>query len=168
MLIVYTGEGKGKTSASVGQLLRAYGQGMSLAFGQFMKRDGQAGEQKVIADLLGQARYKVNGCGFYRDESEKEKHRQAALELIGWAMALLPELDMLVLDEALYALGSGLITEEELRDLIAACRKADVHLVISGRGVPDWLRVDADLVTEMLCLKHHYNSGHKAQKGIEF
>ena len=83
--------------------------------------------------------------------------------------ALADERDlMLVLDEVLYAFGNGLVTRQELEGLIAMARELDVHLVLSGRGLPDWLRAEADLVTEMGEVKHPHQQGVKAGKGIEF
>lgn len=167
MLLVYTGDGKGKTSATVGQAVRAIGQNFKVAFVQLMKRDVHAGEQRILERELGEDFF-VGGCGFYLDEAEKPKHRAAALEALDWAKSRAGKRDMLLLDEALYALRAELLTEEELRELIAMCRDGDTHLVLSGRGAPDWLVEEADMVTELLPLKHHYQAGIKAQKGIEF
>ena len=167
MLLIYTGNGKGKTSASVGQAIRAYGQGLAVAFGQFMKRPGQAGEQKMLAVLL-EERFRAGGPGFFRDEEEREKHREAAAGLLRWAEDMLASVDMLVLDEALYALGHGLVLEEELAGLTEKARKNGTHLVLSGRGLPAWLETEADLITEMTEKKHPFAEGRKASPGIEF
>lgn len=167
MIIVYTGNGKGKTSASVGQTVRALGQGLRVAFAQFMKRPDQAGEQRMLATLL-QERYHAGGRGFFRTEEDRPEHREAALAVLGWAQKECASCDMLVLDESLYALGSGLLLEEELRTVIAMARRNDAHLVLSGRGLPDWLRDEADIVTEMREIKHAYADGRKAVKGVEF
>lgn len=167
MLIIYTGNGKGKTSASVGQSVRALGQGLRVSFAQFMKRPDQAGEQRVLAGLLKESYY-AGGRGFFRTEESREEHREAAEAVLGWAQKALESCDMLVLDESLYALGSGLLLEDELKTVIAAARRKNVHLVLSGRGLPDWLRDEADLVTEMREIKHPYASGHKAVRGVEF
>ena len=75
---------------------------------------------------------------------------------------------MLVLDEALYALNAGLLTEDELRGLIELCRDANTHLVLSGRGLPAWLEAEADLVSDIGERKHPMQTGEKAQAGIEF
>lgn len=167
MILVYTGNGKGKTSASVGQAVRAMGQGLRVAFAQFMKRPDQAGEQRMLADLL-KERYYAGGRGFFRTEESRPDHREAALAVLDWAQKELETSDMLVLDESLYALGSGLLLEEELKALISAARRGNTHLVLSGRGLPDWLRDEADLVTEMREIKHPYADGHKAVRGVEF
>lgn len=167
MLLIYTGNGKGKTSATVGQAIRAIGQGFKVAFAQFMKSDVKAGEQIILERELGD-NFLIGGCGFYRNEAEKQKHRAAALEVLDWVREKAAGLDMLLLDEALYALGSGLLEKDELVDLIELCRKHNTHLVLSGRGAPEWLVAEADTVSELLPVKHHYDSGIKAQKGIEF
>ncbi len=167
MILIYTGNGKGKTTASVGQAIRAHGQGLSVAFGQFMKRPEQAGEQRVLADLL-QERFVAGGLGFFRNEKDREKHRQAALDLLNWAETLLTSVDMLVLDESLNAIRLGLLLPEEVKNLLEKARKTGTHLVLSGRGLPDWLEAEADLVTEMVEQKHPFNEGHQAMPGIEF
>ena len=167
MILVYTGDGKGKTSASVGQAVRAHGQGLAVAFGQFMKSPGQAGEQKLLAVLL-KERFRAGGLGFFRNEQERDKHRQAAAELLRWAEDMIASVDMLVLDEALYALGHGLVLEEELAGLTEKARKKGMHLVLSGRGLPAWLEAEADLVTEMTEKKHPFAEGRLASPGIEF
>lgn len=167
MIIVYTGNGKGKTSASVGQAVRALGQGLRVSFAQFMKRSDQAGEQRMLAELLGE-RFFAGGKGFFRTEESREEHREAARAVLDWALGMIDASDMLVLDESLYALGSGLLQERELRSLIAEARSKSMHLVLSGRGLPDWLKDEADLVTEMVEMKHPYAEGRKAVKGVEF
>ena len=167
MILVYTGQGKGKTSACVGQAARAHGQGLKVAFGQFMKRPGQAGEQKVLSLLLGD-RFFVSGRGFFRREEERPAHRKAAGILLSWAMLQARSADMLILDEALYALSCGLLAREEAEDLLALARERQFHLVLSGRGLPDWLCRAADLVTEMEAIKHPHQEGIQPVLGIEF
>ncbi|MFR8277376.1 MAG: cob(I)yrinic acid a,c-diamide adenosyltransferase, partial [Desulfovibrio fairfieldensis] len=118
MILVYTGNGKGKTSACVGQAVRALGQNMTVAFGQFMKRDGQAGEQRMLAQWLG-PRFLAGGEGFLRREEDRPAHRAAALRVLAWARARVPEADMLILDECLYALDAGILTRQEVEALMA-------------------------------------------------
>lgn len=176
MILVYTGNGKGKTSACVGQAIRALGRDFEVFFVQFMKSGGVAGEQRLLASLLGKNFY-CGGKGFYRGrEEEFATHRSAALETLDWARERLlepsqkkhPAGRMLVLDEALYALNHGLLAEDELRGLMALCRGQDTHLVLSGRGLPDWLKAEADLVSEILEVKHPLQTNGKAIPGIEF
>lgn len=167
MLLIYTGNGKGKTSACVGQAIRALGQGMAVAFGQFMKRAGQAGEQAMLERLLGE-RFRAGGKGFLRREEDRPAHRKAAQDMLQWAGETLPGVDMLVLDEALYALGYGIVTREELEHLLELAETEGRHLVLSGRGLPDWLAERADLITEMTEVKHPWQKGVQATRGIEF
>lgn len=167
MILVYTGNGKGKTSASVGQAIRAHGQGLRVGFCQFMKRPDQAGEQTVLRSLLRESFY-AGGKGFFRKEETREQHRSAALLVLAKARSLLADLDLLVLDESLYALGSGLLEQAELQGIMAEARAAEVHLVLSGRGLPDWLKAEADLITHMDELKHPHAAGQTAQRGIEY
>ena len=167
MILIYTGNGKGKTSACVGQALRAVGQDLRVGFGQFIKRDVQAGEQRMLARLLGDD-FCAGGLGFFRREEERPAQRAAALRLLEWAEQRLPRLDMLVLDESLYALRAELIARAEVERLVAAARAASCHLVLSGRDAPDWLVDMADLVTSLTEVKHPAARGVSAQRGIEF
>ncbi|NCD24152.1 MAG: cob(I)yrinic acid a,c-diamide adenosyltransferase [Deltaproteobacteria bacterium] len=168
MLLIYTGNGKGKTSACVGQAVRALGRGFRVAFGQFMKRPDQAGEQKILAQLLGAAFFAC-GAGFYRDPADYQRHRSRVEELLGWVRTRLADgLDLLVLDEAVYALGAGLLTAEEMMEMIQLCAARNCHLVLSGRGAPGWLVDRADIVSEIVEVKHVFAQGGKARPGIEF
>lgn len=167
MLLIYTGDGKGKTCACVGQAVRALGQGLSVAFGQFMKRHGQAGEQRMLAQWLGD-RFLAGGEGFLRRKEDRPAHRAAALRVLAWAREQLSSADMLILDETLYALGAGILEREEVESLLAEARAQNRHLVLSGRNAPDWLIEAADLVTEMGEIKHPWRAGVKAAPGIEF
>ena len=167
MILIYTGNGKGKSSACVGQTIRAIGQGLRVAFVQFMKKEGVAGEQLVLYQLLGE-KFRAGGKGFLRVDEDRPQHREAALDTLTWALDALPEVDMLVLDEILYALGAGILHPEEVCGLVDKARLCDVHLVLSGRGLPAWLEEKADLVTVMEERKHPWQQGHTAMRGIEF
>lgn len=167
MIIVYTGNGKGKTSACVGQTIRALGRDIPVAFGQFMKKDHQAGEQKVLAQLLGD-NYLAGGRGFLRKPEERPLHREAALATLNWALERLPKVGMVVLDETLYALSAEILTREEVLDLLDKAQAHETHVVLSGRNIPDWLQERADLVTEMGEVKHPWQQGVPATIGIEF
>lgn len=174
MIIVYTGNGKGKTSACVGQALRALGQNFTVFFAQFMKSGNVAGEQRLLTTLLGDNFY-CNGKGFYRGrEEEFAAHRAAVEEALAWAHGRLgmPPAQgvgrMLILDETLYALNAGLLLEDELRAIIQLCREQNIHLILSGRGLPSWLKDEADLISEIHEIKHPLRSGGKSMPGIEF
>lgn len=167
MIIVYTGNGKGKTSACVGQAVRALGQDMQVAFAQFMKQNGQAGEQSMLSQWLGE-NFLAGGRGFLRKPEQRPAHREAALTTLHWALERLPQVQMLVLDESLYALSAEILLREELQALLGKARECNTHVVLSGRNIPDWLREEADLVTEMGEVKHPWQQGTGATKGIEF
>lgn len=165
MLLVYTGRGKGKTCACVGQALRAIGRGMAVAFGQFMKRDGQAGEQAVLTRLLG-GNFRAAGPGFLRGAADRPAHEAAAAELLAWARERLTA-DMLVLDEAVYALNAGALRRDALERLLDEAARERCHVVLSGRDAPDWLVERADLVTSMTEVRHPWRRGVPATPGIE-
>ena len=167
MIYVYTGNGKGKTSACLGQAVRAYGRGMRVAFVQFMKRDGEAGEQAFLRNLLG-GNFLAPGEGFFRREEERPRHRAAARRALDWAKSRLGQVDILIADEILYALGKQLVQEEDIEVLLQQARKPDTHLVLSGRGFPDALAPEVDLITEMKEIKHPWRAGHSAVPGLDF
>lgn len=167
MIFVYTGSGKGKTSACLGQVVRALGRGMNVAFAQFMKRDGEAGEQAFLRNCLGD-NFLAGGAGFFRNEADRPLHRQAVEATLAWARERLPNMDVLILDESLYALGHKLLTKDELRDIFALCRKVECHLILSGRGFPDDMLAEVDLITEMREIKHPWCEGTPAVKGLDY
>lgn len=171
MILVYTGEGKGKTTAATGQAIRALGQNMTVAFAQFLKRPGQAGEQDMLSRLLG-SNFHAGGLGFLRREEERPAHRNAALSTLAWAAKQLagpkrPQL--LVLDESIYALSMGLLHISELTPLLdQADQEPTCHVVLTGRDAPEQLIRRADLVTTMTVTKHPFDTGTPAQPGIEY
>lgn len=167
MIIVYTGNGKGKTSAAVGQAIRAYGNGIPLCFVQFMKSNVRAGEQIVLQKLL-QDNFYIGGIGFFRNEADRAKHRQAVLASLAWLDTKKEQAVMLCCDEILYAYHAKLMTKEEIEELITYCNTHGKHLVLSGRYAPDWLIEQADIVSEIQEIKHACTKGVKAQRGIEF
>lgn len=167
MIVVYTGNGKGKTSACIGQAIRALGHGMRVGFFQYMKRPDTAGEQKILAQLLGD-NCVAGGLGFLRSPEQYAAHREAGVLLTARILPLIPEFDMLILDEALSALRSAVLTQEEMRRIMALCGQNKTHLVLSGREAPQWIIDAAELVTEMVEVKHPYSKGIAAERGIEF
>ncbi len=167
LILIYTGNGKGKTSACVGQSIRAIGQGLQVAFLQFMKRNQEAGEQLMLEKLLGE-NFLAAGLGFFRNEDERKAHRQAALDGLAWAHERLVKMDMIILDESLYALHANLLEQQEIEHMLHMASECKTHLVLSGRNAPQWLMDRAHLVTEMQEIKHPWKQGIKASKGIEF
>ncbi len=167
MIIVYTGNGKGKTSACVGQAIRAHGNNMRVCFAQFMKSDQQTGEQQFLQKLL-QEDFFIGGRGFFTHEDQRAEHRAAAKLVLAWAHKKIATAQMLILDECLYALKSELVSQTEVEELITVCNKKAVHLVLSGRGLPIWLTKRADIVSEIVDVKHASKAGVGATQGIEF
>ena len=167
LTILYTGNGKGKTTASMGQAMRAVGQGLNVCVIQFIKGTWLTGEAKACA-TLGLVEFHSMGSGFTWRESPQETKRAAEA---GWTLAeekvMGGAFDMVILDELTYLITYQLIDESCILNLIRN-RPSHVHLVISGRDASAALIEAADLVTEIKEVKHPYAVGVKAQPGIEF
>jgi cob(I)alamin adenosyltransferase len=167
LILVNTGEGKGKTTAALGILLRAWGRGMKVVLIQFMKRSADYGEHRAVRQLG--VEMLTPGSGFTWQGVDAEKSRSQALALweAGRGRISSGEPDIVILDEFSYPLRYGWIPLEEVLEVLRA-RPHKVHVVITGRGVPQELIDAADLVTEMREVKHPFRKGVKAQPGIEF
>ncbi len=169
LVIVNTGEGKGKSTAALGLLLRAWGRGFRVCVIQFIKAEtGQWGEVKA-AKKLG-IEWHTTGDGFTWTSKDMEQTTARAIK--GWELAqekiTSGQYDLIVLDEFTYALHFGWLETTQVIDWLKANKPADLHLVITGRDAPADLIQYADLVTEMLAIKHPFDQGIKAQAGIEF
>lgn len=168
LLIVHTGRGKGKTTAALGLLLRAWGHGMRAIMLQFVKSSSANYGEHRAAKRTGME-ILAHGSGFTWQSKDAESGRALALEL--WEMAkgkiCSGEYDMVVLDEFSYPLNYGWISVEEAINVLQG-RPKGVHVVITGREVPQAVIEVADLVTEMREVKHPLRVGIKAQPGIEF
>ena len=169
-LQVYTGDGKGKTTAALGLILRAAGRGLPCFLGQFMKGYGY-GELRALEAFAGLVRVEQFGspeCIPWREEPAEEDLALAAAGLDRCREVLeAGEHKIVVLDEISVTVRFRLITEDQLMDLVAA-RPAHVELVCTGRYAPKRLIEAADLVTEMREVKHPYASkGAPARDGIE-
>ncbi len=173
LIIVHTGEGKGKTTAALGLALRAWGNGLRILILQFIKGGWTYGELRAIEELQkinGNIQVQQCGLGFTRRNNEKEEeHREAARRALEEAQKAITggSWDMVILDEINYAVKFGLISEADLIALLDL-RPPSLHLVLTGRDAHPSLLERADLVTEMKLVKHPYLQGIKAQKGIEF
>ncbi|MDD4168922.1 MAG: cob(I)yrinic acid a,c-diamide adenosyltransferase [Desulfotomaculaceae bacterium] len=172
LLIVNTGNGKGKTTASLGMALRAWGQGMKVLVIQFIKGAGRDyGEQKAAKKLGPGLTICPAGRGFIREAGETylDQHRRAALEALDLAGMEIPtrKYNLVVLDEILYAIHYKLVSLGDVMDLVNQ-KPEHLHLVLTGRYAPPEIIERADLVTEMKEIKHPFSRGIKAQKGIEF
>jgi cob(I)alamin adenosyltransferase len=169
LVLVNTGKGKGKTTASIGTLIRALGQGHKAAFVQFIK-SAPSGEgkflEKYAKDNPGTFFYAKIGLGFLKDEpSEKDAAR--AREGMDLAAKLSREYDLLILDEVNIALDKGLIPVSEMVEFIKN-KPPKLSLILTGRGCPPEIVELAHTVTEMHEVKHAYHAGIPAKKGIDF
>ncbi|RUM89290.1 MAG: cob(I)yrinic acid a,c-diamide adenosyltransferase [Thermodesulfatator sp.] len=165
---VYTGEGKGKTTAALGLALRALGAGLRVAFLQFLKK-GEFSEIRALRRFEPQVLLRqFHSGGFVRGEPSEEV-RQAVSQ--GWQEAqrliLSGDFQVVVLDEAHVALSLGLFSLEEVLETLSR-RPEGVEVVLTGRGAPQPLIEAADLVTEMRAVKHYYQRGISARRGIEY
>lgn len=169
LFLLFTGNGKGKTTAAIGLVFRALGHGHKVSIIQFLKGSWKYGEleaAKRFQDLLD---FHVMGRGFTWQSSDLSKDVEAAREAWGFARETIAanKHQLVILDELTYLISYGLLDVREVIDVIAA-RPAGMHLVVTGRGAPESLIDAADLVTEMREIKHSYKEGVTAQKGIEF
>jgi cob(I)alamin adenosyltransferase len=173
LTIVYTGNGKGKTTASIGLVVRAAGNRMRVFFLQFIKGQWKSGEREILRALPG-VDLEVTGRGFtiegLRDPRiPMDDHAAAAAH--GWLRAKeivqFGDYDLVVLDEILGAVHADLVPLQELLELVRT-KPSHLHLVLTGRDAPPELIEEADLVSEVLPIKHPFERGIKAQRGVEF
>lgn len=166
LIIVHTGDGKGKTTAALGLAVRAWGAGLKVLILQFIKGARRSGELNAL-DALG-IEVRQLGLGFITRENfaEQQKSARAAIETARREISS-GAWDLIVLDEINYAVKFGLLDAEEILSLIKI-RPPQMHLVFTGRAAPVELIDAADLVTEMKLIKHPYQNGVAAQSGIEF
>ncbi len=169
LVIVNTGKGKGKTTAALGMLLRAWGRGMRVCMLQFIKnKNAQYGENKA-AHILDLEIIPI-GDGF--TWTSKDMDKTIALALQGWEDAKQRiksgDYDMVILDEFTYPLHFGWLDIDQVIAWLKENKPPMTHLIITGRDAPGELIEYADLVTEMNPIKHPYNDGIHAQPGVEF
>lgn len=172
LVIVFTGDGKGKTSAALGIALRAFGHGMYVSMIQFIKSPSTTGET-LATDRLGQEIEIITaGKGFVTGPGSTfplSEHRKAAEEALVLAQQRIRSgaWNILILDEINNAVQLGLIDIKAVLDLIRN-KPSKLHLVLTGRNAHPDLIAAADMVTEMRAIKHPYDAGVPAQKGIDF
>lgn len=170
LIFVFTGDGKGKTSAAYGMALRAAGNGMQVLILQFMKGLPAIGEIKALDKTILPITIKRFGRpGFVQNRVCEVLDLHIAhqgLEAFREAIAS-QAYDLIILDEIIVTVDFGLLKIEEVIKAIEK-RSPELHLVLTGRKADDALLEIADLVTEMKEIKHPYHRGIKAQKGIEF
>lgn len=169
LLLVLTGNGKGKSSSGFGMVARALGHGMKVGVVQFIKGRSATGEENFFRRFPDEVVYHVTGEGFTWETQDKEQDRRVAEE--GWrkAAALLadPEIGLVLLDELNIVLKYGYLDlARVLEDL--RLRPSMQHVVVTGRGAPAELVEAADTVTELSAVKHAFQAGIRAQKGVEY
>ncbi len=171
LVIVHTGNGKGKTTAAMGLALRAIGQGLKVLMLQFIKGSWKYGELKSIKRLGPDFIIQQLGKGFICSNSELDDNEIKENICSSWELArkeiLSDKHDMVILDEINYVVSYGLLTVEEVLTLLDE-KPERLHLIMTGRDAHNKIIERADLVTEMKETKHPYSKGVKAQKGIEF
>ncbi|MCK4427115.1 MAG: cob(I)yrinic acid a,c-diamide adenosyltransferase [candidate division Zixibacteria bacterium] len=172
LVIVYTGDGKGKTTAALGMALRAAGHGKKVSIVQFIKNFKNYGELKFVKKYDCGIEIKAIGKGYVKIKGDKfpfEEHVKAAKDALRFAKEkiLSKEYDIIVLDEVNIALDKKLLTLKEVIELIQQ-KPSSLHLVLTGRNAPKKLLQLADLVSEVKEIKHPYKRGIIAQKGIEY
>jgi cob(I)alamin adenosyltransferase len=174
LIIVLTGDGKGKTTAAFGQALRAAGAGLRVAIVQFIKGAWQTGEVRAIRRSGLPIEVVRSGRGFTIEQLRDPRipmadHAAAAVAGLARARELVMggAFDLVVLDEIFAAVTAGLIGEADVLALLDE-RRPDTHLVLTGRAAPAAVVARADLVSEIRLVKHPYAAGVRAQRGIEF
>lgn len=167
LLLVLTGNGKGKSSSAFGMVARALGYGMNVGVAQFIKGRSDTGEEAFFSQQPG-VEWHVLGEGFTWETQDRERDIRKAEE--GWEIAcrLLrdPAIHLVVLDELTYTMKYGYLDTQRILDDIAA-RPPMQHVIVTGRGAPQALIDAADTVTELMDVKHAWRAGIKAQPGID-
>jgi len=170
LVLVFTGDGKGKTTAALGLVLRTLGHGDRVAVVQFIKGGWQPGEAKAL-ELFGDAlHWHALGEGFTWETQDRERDRQLVQQAWERSLSYLADQErkLVVLDEVNVALKLGYLGLDQLLEGLAL-RPELTHVALTGRGAPPALVERADLVTEMKLLRHPFREqGVKAQRGIEF
>lgn len=168
-ILIFTGDGKGKTTAALGLALRASGHGMRVRIIQFIKADDSVGEVSALAGN-GLITLSQTGLGFVPKPSSPRwlDHQAAACAGLALAREALADssCDVFILDEICTAVAQGLLNEKDVIDAVKLAGPGRV-VVLTGRGAGEALIALADTVTEMRCIKHGMQAGRPAQKGVE-
>lgn len=169
LLVVHTGNGKGKSTAAFGLLLRALGHGFPCGVVQFVKGGWETGERRALERFSDLLSWHTMGEGFTWETQDRARDIRAAEAAWGRARELMarPDLRLLVLDELNIVLRYDYLPLAEVVAVLRA-RRPDLHIVVTGRNAKPELIEAADLVTEMVLVKHPFTAGVRAQAGIEF
>lgn len=169
LLIVNTGDGKGKTTAAFGMAARALGWGQRVGIVQFIKGKWITGERQFFARFPDQVVYKVMGEGFTWDTQDRERDIAAARAAWDASLEMIadPGLSLVILDELNIALRYDYLGLDEVLSALSA-RPAGKHVCVTGRNAKPELIAIADVVTEMTLVRHPFDQDFKAQRGIDF
>lgn len=169
LLMIYTGAGKGKTTAALGMALRCIGHGMKVAVVQFIKGAIDTAEERALKSFGDRVTFLRMGEGYTWETQDRERDTTFAQEAWKTACGFLrdPSYAMVILDEFNIALQQDYVDAAEVVTALRA-RPPMQHVVLTGRGAKDVLIEEADLVTEMKQVKHPFRKGIKAQPGVEF
>lgn len=192
LIYIFTGEGKGKTSAALGVALRSFASGLSVAWVAWYKQSGWGISEFNLPQILNSHRFQIFalGKGFHipskkathldqnlkaaplasgakaLDTASEAEHQQAAKAALKKAHSLINQVDLLILDEVNNALHDGLINLQDLKHLLE--KRGSTHLILTGRDAHAEIIKAADLVTDMKKVKHPYDQGKLAVKGLDF
>ena len=171
LVIVYSGKGKGKSTAAFGMVFRAIAHNMPCAVVQFIKGAMATGERTLInRNFNSICEFHTLGDGFTWDTQDKDRDVKSAKN--AWEkskeLILNPKKKLVLLDEINIALRYEYLKLEDVTDFLSNEKPKDTHVILTGRNAPDKLIECADLVTEMTLIKHHFREGVMSQKGIEF
>lgn len=169
LLIVYSGAGKGKTTAALGMALRCIGHGMKVAVVQFIKGAMDTAEARVLKSFSDHVTFLRMGEGYTWETQDRDRDTKFAQQAWKTACEFLrdPSYAMVILDEFNIALQHEYVNIADVLPVLRQ-RPAMQHVVITGRGGPTEMIEEADLVTEMKQVKHPFRKGIKAQAGVEF
>ena len=173
MLYVFTGNGKGKTTAALGAAMRAVGEGKKVLMVQFIKGPWKSGEDFLAQGLEPHFKLVKMGKGFVGilgDTLPREEHEKAAEDALAYAKkeAESGNWNIIILDEVNNAIHLNLIGTEDVLEFATSAKDKLEHLILTGRDAPQELIDIADLVTEMRDIKHPYHQGVKAKRGLEY
>jgi len=163
---IYTGEGKGKTTAAVGVSIRAVGHGRRVYFAQFMKA-WPTGELKILQQLEGVIVDRSWDGNFVQDVPTPLQKRLVKEQYRRIFLAFSKPFDLIVCDEIIVTYLLGLLEERDLLELMEAC-PSDKELVLTGRGATAAMIAKADLVSDIQKVKHYFDKGVQAREGVEF
>ncbi|MEQ8237023.1 MAG: cob(I)yrinic acid a,c-diamide adenosyltransferase [Syntrophomonadaceae bacterium] len=173
MLQIYTGNGKGKTTAAIGQGIRCAGAGGKVYLFSFMKN--RASEHVILEQLKPGFDYYIANRkprGFWHKISVEERKDAVNDARMAWdkvqALIAAGDCDMLILDEAMSLLKYDIVSVQEMLGVVERCKKSYIELILTGRNVPTEIAAIADLITEMQEIKHFLANGVKARRGIEY